>query len=350
MDDFGTKSSTIGLLVTFIGLAPLFFTPFIPKFLTKFALKQSIFAAIIISSLLYCSLLLLASPSIWTITRFLFAIIGTFLFVASESWILEIAPEKYRGRILGVYAMIFYGGIGVGGVLIAQLGYDSPIVIYSAIALNLTLIPLFFVKTITPSTPTIQSNNGYKIILLAFMAAPALFIPALAIGAIETAAFNLFPIWIREIGFEDKMAGLILAAAALGNILLQGPIGILADKIGRIKAIIIISIVATIGPAFLINIQSPMAALWIVGIWSGFVTGFYTMGLMGIAEFFDNKNIATANATFGTLYCVGQFAAPSIGGYLLEAFGATWFLLSLGIFGLMPLIALFLWRNTARIS
>lgn len=350
MDDFGIKSGTIGLLVTLIGIAPLFFTPFIPKFLTKFALKQSLFVAIFVTAILYCALLLMASPIIWTITRFLFAILGTFLFVASESWILEIAPEKYRGRILGVYAMVFYGGIGVGGVLIAQLGYDSHLVIYSAIALNIALLPLYFVKTISPSTPKISANNGYKLIALAFLTAPALFIPALAIGAIETAAFNLFPIWVRKIGFEDNMAGLILAAAALGNILLQGPIGILADKIGRIKAIILISIIATIGPLFLININSPYAALWIVGIWSGFVTGFYTMGLMGIAEHFDNKNIATANATFGTFYCIGQFAAPSIGGYLMGEFGVLWFLLSLGIFGLLPLIAIFVWRNTARIG
>ena len=350
MDDFGISSGAIGLLVTLVGIAPLFFTPFIPKFLTKFALKPSLWFAILSSAILCSFLLLDASPFIWTLTRFLFAILGTFLFVASESWILEIAPEKYRGRILGIYAMVFYGGIGVGGILIAKLGYNSNIVIFIAIALNLLILPFFVLKTISPSTPKIESNNGYKIILLAFLAAPALFIPALAIGAIETAAFNLFPIWVRKIGFEDNMAGTILAAAALGNILLQGPIGILADKIGRIKALILISIIATIGPLFLININSPNMALWIVGIWSGFVTGFYTMGLMGIAEHFDNKNIAAANAAFGTMYCVGQFAAPSIGGLLMDTMGVWAFLISLASFGLLPLIALFVWRNTARVS
>lgn len=350
MDDFGVNNATIGLLVTFIGIAPLFFTPFIPKFLTKFPLKNGLAAAIIISAIIYSLLLWGNTPTIWTLTRFVFAILGTFLFVASESWILEIAPEKIRGRILGIYAMVFYGGIGIGGLLISHFGYKSNIVIYSAIALNLLILPFFALKTITPSTPNIDDNNGFRLIIVAFLAAPALFIPALAIGAIETAAFNLFPIWVRKIGFEDNMAGTILAAAALGNILLQGPIGLLADKIGRIKAIALIAIIAFIGPLILILVKTAQEALWVVGIWSGFVTGFYTMGLMGIAEHFNNKNIAAANATFGTFYCIGQVGAPAIGGALLGSLGTDAFLISMAIFGLMPLFGFFIWRNTARVS
>ena len=103
----------------------------------------------------------------------------------------------------------------------------------------------------------------------------AIFMPAFAIGGLETAAFNLFPIWSREIGFDDRMAGAILGAAAIGNIVLQFPLGALADKIGRNNVLKIIALAAVIMPLFLINTHNSFLVLAIICIWSGFVTGFY---------------------------------------------------------------------------
>lgn len=348
MDDFGLSNANIGFLVTIIGAAPLFLTPYVPHVLKYIPTKNALLIAIFFNALLYVALLYTHSPILWTIVRIGFAISGTFLFVASESWILELAPPKYRGQIFGIYAVIFYGGIGLGGFMISQFGYQSNLTILIAIILNFAVLPLFLIKTIAASRPEITNQNFfsiYKLILLF----PALFMPALAIGGLETAAFNLFPIWVRENQLEDKLAGLMLGACAIGNVILQWPLGILGDKIGRRNVIILIALIAFIGPIALIQTKDPFLILTIVCIWSGFVTGFYTMGLVGVAENFDTSKIASANASFGTTYCIGQLFAPSLGGSLMEEFGPNALLLSLSFIALLPLFALFLRQKTARL-
>lgn len=339
MDDYGLSNATIGFAVTIIGAAPLFLTPFVPHVLKFIATKNALLIAIFFNATLYIALLYTHSPAAWTIARIGFAISGTFLFVASESWILELAPAKYRGQIFGIYAVIFYGGIGLGGFMISQFGYQSNLTIIIAIILNFAVLPLFLIKTIAASRPNIEGQNFFSIYKLIFLF-PVLFMPALAIGGLETAAFNLFPIWVRENQLEDKLAGLMLGACAIGNVILQWPIGILGDKIGRKNVIILISIIAFIGPILLIQIQSPFLILAIVCIWSGFVTGFYTMGLVGVAESFDTKRIASANASFGTTYCIGQLFAPFIGGSLMEGFGPQALMLCLSFIALLPLFAI----------
>lgn len=349
MDDYGLSSATIGYLVTFAGAAPLLLTPFVPHVLKYIPTKNALLIAIIINAILYICLLYSHSPIAWTLARLGFAITGTFLFVASESWILELAPQKYRGQIFGIYAVIFYGGIGLGGIMISQFGHLSNLTIQIAIILNFIVTPLFLIKTIPASRPE-TSNQGffsvYKIIFLF----PVLFMPAFAIGGLETAAFNLFPIWVRKMGFTDQLAGMILGAAALGNIILQWPLGILGDKIGRKNVLLIIAFVAFIGPLVLLFAKTPIMVLLIVCIWSGFVTGFYTMGLVGVAEGFEPSRIASANAAFGTTYCIGQLIAPSFGGALMDSFGAKALLISLALIGLLPVITLLLKQKTARLS
>ena len=345
MDDYGLSPKEIGALVTIIGIAPLFMTPFIPKILNIIPTKKALIIVMILNALLYVTLFFAHTPTIWTVVRIGFAITGTFLFIASESWILEISPPSIRGKIFGLYAVIFYGGIGLGGILISQLGYQSNNVILVAIILNFLCTPLFFLKTRHPSKPHASErlSSIYKLIFLF----PALFMPAFAIGGLETSAFNLFPVWSRKQGFDDAFAGHILTAAAIGNVILQFPIGVLGDRIGRKNVLNIIALIAFVLPIGLIFPFSKLFILAIVCLWSGIITGFYTMGLVGIAENFKGDKIATANASFGTTYCISQTLTPSMGGYIMDAFGNSGFMLILSIIGLLPLFLNFFTKNTA---
>lgn len=348
MDDLKISNAEIGVMVTIVGLAPLVFTPFVPNFMARVAVKPALAIAISLVITLYALLTQFDGPLMWTFLRFLFAILLTFLFVASESWILELAPEKYRGRVLGLYATIFSGGFGLGGVLISIFGYQSNATIYVAIAINILVLPLLLMVKSQSATKPHASQIGYKKIIANIFLTPFLFIPALAMGGIETAAFNFFPIWVRKTGLHDNMSGFLISAAAFGNLLLQGPIGILADKKGRKTAMIFIAIVAFLGPFALMLTHNSSAILLIVAIWSGCVTGYYTMGLMGLAQHYGSGQLSVANASFGTMYCLGQFVAPLIGGVLLQVLGANAFMLGLAITGILPILFLVSGKNTAK--
>ena len=347
MDDRGISEATVGLLMTAAGVAALVCTPAVPWMMARFAVKVILASANIATRgrvLLY-----LASDSVagWTGIRFLFGATLTLLFVTSEAWFLELAPERHRGKLLGLYAAVFAGGFGVGGLLVAQLGHVGPAPPLAAAAISLLALPVMLLKA-TPATKP-EGDAAKPGALFARLAlAPVLFIPALTMGAIETGAFNLFPIWVRRIGFEDATAGLLIAACALGNVILQGPIGYISDRIGRNRTLAGVSVIGIIGPLALMLVATPWQAYAVAFVWSGCVTGFYTLGLMGLAQRFDATQLAGANAAYAASYGMGQMTAPLIGGTLLQSLGPSGFLAGLSLMAFMPLVALWLERRQHR--
>jgi MFS family permease len=346
MDDRGVTESAVGLLMTVAGVAALACTPAVPWLMARLPVKAILGGALVATSLMFLLYLVDTSVWAWTAIRFGFAASLTLLFVTSEAWFLELAPEKWRGRLLALYAAIFAGGFGVGGLIIAQLGHEGAAAPLAGAVFSLLALPMLALKAPAATRP--EGDAARPSALLRRLAvAPALFVPALAMGAIETGAFNLFPLWVRRVGFEDESAGLLIAACALGNVVLQGPIGVLADKFGRDRTLAGVAVIGILGPLALMAVQTPAQAYGVAFVWSGCVTGFYTLGLMGLAERFPTRELAGANAAYAASYGMGQMCAPLAGGALLQGLGPAGFLAGLSLMALAPLAALLAQRRPA---
>lgn len=346
MDDRGISESATGLLMTVAGVAAVVCTPLVPWLMGRFPIKVILSAALLASSAMFTLYLILDSILGWTAIRFGFAVSLTLLFVSSEAWFLEIAPVRYRGRLLGLYAATFAGGFGIGGLLVAQLGHVGHAAPLAGALVSLLALPVMVLKA-PPATRPEGDAAKPSALWTRFALAPALFVPALAMGAIETGAFNLFPLWVRRIGFEDNAAGLLIAACALGNVVLQGPIGVLADRFGRNAALVGVSVAGVIGPLCLIAVSEPWQAYAVAFFWSGCVTGFYTLGLMGLAERFPTSELAGANAAYAGSYGIGQMCAPLAAGALLQGLGPAGFLIGLSVMAVAPVAALWASRGAA---
>ena len=350
LDDAGLSATEVGFLMTFAGLAGLLCTPLVPWLMGRLPIKMVLGGGLLASSLMFLLYPTTDNIWVWTAIRFGFSTSLTIIFVASEAWFLELAPAHLRGRLLGLYAATFAGGFGIGGFIIAQLGHQGPATPYAgALIMAAATLPLFVLKA--PSATRPEGDEAKPGALLArLMIAPALFVPAFAMGAIETSAFNLFPLWVRQVGFEDAAAGYLIAASGLGNILLQGPIGILADRYGRTRTLLSVAVIGFIGPFLLMMVTAPVQAYAICFVWSGCVTGFYTLGLMGLAERFGKGELAGANAAYGGSYGVGQLIAPLAGGTLLQSLGPAGFMAGLACMALTPILAIGLQFHAQRKS
>jgi MFS family permease len=344
LDDRGIGADQVGLFMTVAGIAGLACTPLVPWLMGRLPVKAIMAGCICATAGLFLLYLTTQSVWAWTAIRFGFATTLTIIFVTSEAWLLELAPERWRGRLLGLYAAMFAGGFGIGGLIVAQLGHRGIATPITAACVCLCVLPVLLLKS-RPATRPHGDAARPSALWARISLAPALFVPALAMGAIETGAFNLFPLWVRRIGFEDQTAGLLIAACALGNVILQGPIGALADRYGRNRAMIGVAIIGLLGPITLMAATSPWQAYGIGFVWSGCVTGFYTLGLMGLAERFQTSELAGANAGYAASYGLGQMIAPLAGGALLQYFGPAGFLAGLSVMALGPLLAVWVTRS-----
>lgn len=347
LDDRGIEEAVIGLFVTVTGVAALLATPAVPWLMGRFRVKTILIAALLISAALFLIYGLTPTVAGWAAIRFAFAATLTLLFVTSEAWLLELTPAHLRGRLLGAYAATFAGGFGVGGLILTQTGHVGWPPLLAASGAALLALPILLLRAPQATRP--EGDAAKPSALWArITAAPILFVPPVAMGAIETALFNLLPLWSRRTGFEDSVAGLLIAAAALGNVVLQGPIGLLADRYGRTRVLIGVALIGIAGPFALAAATTPMAAYAALFVWSGSVTAFYTLGLVGIGQRFGAAELAGANAAFAASYGLGQLVAPIIGGSALQAGGPNGLMLALSVMALAPLAAVLADRRARK--
>ncbi len=132
---------------------------------------------------------------------------------------------------MGIYGTVFSIGTIAGPALLEFTGTRGwqPFVI-GAVGLVVTMLPL----TLLGGGPT--ASEGFtplRKLKDAVHAAPLIMLAALVAGLVESADLTLLPLFGLHAGFTERAALLLLAVFMAGNVVLQVPIGLLADRFGR---------------------------------------------------------------------------------------------------------------------
>ncbi len=332
LDDWGESRSTVGLISTAGALSTLALTIFVPSLMRRIRVRRLIAAGAILAGATFLAFPLLPSVSSWFALRLVFGAALTILFVASEAWILELAPKGGQGRVLGVYVTALAGGLGLGGVLLELIGHRGFAPFAAGAALF--LIPILAMRLPGPgATPPRDEGSPLATIRLRLLAAPAIMLAPFAMGAIESGSFALLPLYARDLDLGDDIASRTVLAFALGNILMQPFIGVLADRVGAPLMLAGLAALAFLSPAAVhLAGDSPVALLASLVLFAGSATGLYTIGLVMIAQRFAPGELASANAAFALMYGFGALAAPGAAGLLMDHFGPPGLLIALAAF------------------
>jgi MFS family permease len=184
-----------------------------------------------------CMCLLPVFPNVWAWFPIRFALgLGTELvFIAGDIWINQLAEERTRGRLIGVYGMFLHGGFALGPLAIIALGSDDWTALYLAIAVVLSgLGPLLAVRGSAPAAegkPRARLPHYVRV-------ATALMAAALMFGLIESATEALLPVYGLKKGLSEESAAFLLTLFVLGAVLGQLPAGWLADHIEHRRMLI----------------------------------------------------------------------------------------------------------------
>jgi MFS family permease len=128
-----------------------------------------------------------------------------------------------------------------------------------------------------------------------------------------------------------------------GNIILQYPLGWLADRVDRERLLTACGLGFTLA-ALLLPWLAGSTLLWpvlaLLGISAG---GIYTLALIIVGQRFQGIDLVTANAAFGVLWGLGSLTGPLFAGLgmaALEPNGLPLTWASLGV-----IFLLLLWRK-----
>ncbi len=163
----------------------------------------------------------------WFAIRFLGGLVGSVLFVVTETWIIEITPRVHHGRVMGFYNTTLALSFALGPLMLSMTGTQGTLPFLAGIGLMvLAGFPLLWAGSYVPNS---SDNPGFGVVSFAFVA-PLLALACFVVAFKELATTSLMPVYGLRIGMSESSATLMLFVGAAGVALLQILIGWAADS------------------------------------------------------------------------------------------------------------------------
>ncbi|MEX6723370.1 MFS transporter [Parapedomonas caeni] len=267
----------------------------------------------------------------WIGLRFVSALGLTMPWLLGESWVNLAAPEHLRGRIVASYAAAFFVGFSAGPILIDIVGYQGWAPIIGAILFLVgAALPLMVARRYAPVIAIHGLDNPFPVL----RRAPVVAIAALAAGLTESLCFGLFVVYGLDLGWGASQSLHTYTALLVGGIVLQYPIGWLADRWSRRRVLSLISMITALAVVGLSLVTTqPTVALLLSFLLGGGVLAFYSLGLILLGDHFHGEDVVKANAGFLLAYQGGSLVGPSLGGGAMMAAGPIGFTVVLAVAG-----------------
>ncbi len=314
--DMGVSGTAIGLNTAMAFVSALVIMPLIPRLMARFPQARIMMVFAITSSLSMLCYGLVQDYYFWFIMRIINGAALAGLFAIGEIWINQFAGDKYRGRIIALYAVSLGSAFAVGPIMLQWTGTTSflPFAMSSAIV-ALASTPLLAARGL----PQLFSSPEKARFFSWFIRAPVIVLPALVCGATEVMNEGLIPVYALRIGYTPETAALMLSIFALGTILPAFPIGYLADYMDRIRLMVIL---CCLWLTLLVLVPYAQGSFLVFAVLvAGFgltSTSVYMMGMILAGQRYAGAQLAAAGAALVFAYNAGGLVAPVAGGWLMD--------------------------------
>jgi MFS family permease len=314
----GYSDDMIGLNAAMSPIGILVSSPLIPLAARRFGTRNTALAAAFATALVILSYNAFPWIEAWFVLRFLQGMAISTLFVLSEAWIVKYAAGGQRGRIVAAYASVLSASFAAGPAVIGWLGIEgwTPFLIGAGVMIA-AMAPLSLVRDDLEARP-----EGGKSSFLKFAPKAPVLLAAVGMFAIfDAATLSLIPVYGVRLGLDLTTAASTLTALIIGNVLLQMPIGWLADRYPK-RAVMGVCALST--AALLLLTPVTMATIW---MWPMLIvlgaTGYaiYTVALAELGDRFQGQELVQGSAAFATMWGSGALLGSVMGGWAMAAFG-----------------------------
>ena len=337
----GVDNLGIGIVASAWGIGMLATAHRIPALAARLGAVPMIVFASLLNAAISVAFAYSQGAALWFGLSLLSGAVGGVPWVVSEIWINLVVEEKQRGRAVAIYSTLVALGLATGPLVLQLVGVygPRPFLVNAAMAV-LVILPLVAVAGRAPLIRPL-GRGGFAGVL---RAAPVAWLAALACGLGENVAFSFLPIFALEAGVSAEIGATWLSAFVMGNVVLQWPIGWLADHADRraVLAGCALGSAVLVGLVTLVDPQSHMV-LAVLLAWGGISFGIYTVGLALLGQRFQGGDMARANAAFTMVYTFGGLVGRPISGAAMDAFGRGGLTASVAVFyaaaGLAALLA-----------
>ena len=266
-----------------------------------------------------------------------FRLVGGFcmagMIMVTESWLNESATNKTRGKVLSVYMITNYFAAGCGNFLLT-VGDPSDFELFSlaSIIYSLALLPVLLTRAKAPvpvHSPRMRLWELYRI-------APLGVVGVFCCGLVNASINGLGSVFATNVGFNQEQLATFMAIMIMSGLLLQWPIGMLSDRIGRGPLLVYIPLIVALAAVWQLYVDSFQLILVGAGFLGAFVFTLYSLSAATTNDRVTSaQRVQVAGALLIT-YGAGAVSGPVIAGQFMGLLGPQ------GLFYYIALIELIL--------
>lgn len=317
MEDRGISAALIGLVAAAHPLGVLLMAPFTQRIVHRFGCGNAMIGSTIVAVVALLPLASWNSVYAWLGLRFIGGLSGSIPWVVTETWINIAATDRNRGRAVALYTAIMAAGFATGPIALqwADMLGVSPLPWF----IGLQLISLVIIIPLRRLAPVLEHNGGAGLVGV-FCALPALLSAAFLSGALDSTFFSFLAIWGQRVGLHEHFALTLLSIFIAGNVLLQFPIGWLADLWGPRPVLLGCGIACIAAPLLVLaGLPAVPILLGIVAfLWGGCAWGTYSVALVAMGRRFTGGALVVINAAFVMAYTFANIVMPPVAGFAME--------------------------------
>lgn len=264
------------------------------------------------------------NPWAWVATRFItgFAMCGIYL--VAESWLNQAADDSNRGQILSLYMITLLGGI-LGGQFLLNFADPLSFELFSLISILMSAaaIPILVTATPTPVVIPSPSISPFKL----FQWAPYGLSGVFLIQMCSAMIFGMAPVYANMVGLNTQQIAWLMAAIVAGALLLQWPMGMLADRFNRRTVATGMTAIAAF-LALLTGALGDASFFWLlclIGLFGGFTLPLYAVFSALVNDQMKPEKIVAASSTLLLVGGIGASIGPLLTAPLLDQMGPKGF-------------------------
>ena len=283
---------------------------------------------------------------IWAVMRFSTGVCLAGIYVVAESWLNDRASKTNRGRLLAIYMLVLYVGLGVAQflLLLADPATATPFMLVSVL-ISLSVVPIAVSAQQVPE-PAIPTKVRYSEL---YRNSPLGVVSVSASGMISAIIFAMGPVYARLSGLGNRGIATFMAVSILAAVLTQYPVGRLSDRTDRRTIIAAVCTLATLVAACIVvfsHMPRPVFLL-LSGAFSGFALTLYSLSVSHVNDKLEPSQMVAASSALLRLNGGAAAVGPVLAGSLMAAFGPVAYFATLGtLTGALTVYDL--WRKSRR--
>ena len=285
-----------------------------------FAAFASVMSVAVLAHVLY------VDPIVWFALRFIAGFCMAGMVMVVESWVNERATNKMRGQVLSLYMITNYLGAGLGQfMMLVGDPAQFQLFIVASMVYSFALVPILLTRASAPR-PTSPKRMKFREL---FAISPVGVFGTVCAGMANASLNGMGAVFAREAGLSLAQVSVFMAAAILGGMALQFPIGRLSDKFDRRTVLIFASLGTGLAALAVIWATTQSVGILIItaAIYGGFCFTIYPLSASQVNDLADPDRMVQVAAGLLIAYGFGASIGPVMAAQSMAMYGPSGFFL-----------------------